>query len=242
MSKFNKLFIGVILIQLVLLSIIILKYSSVLIFGKTYLIKTLPVDPRDIFRWDYVTLRYPISTYSWNISWVEKKYDRLIGSSVYIVPMLSWDREIVWIKELLFKKPQQDHIEWKVSSYNWMVDYKVSFDLSGVNYIQTYQWWDYYRSQFFTWDSVNVLVDTDWKIVSLYDNKFKETYADYSIVSWKILSVDSHYTYTFDFWADKYFVQEHSWKDIEKSINDWEVLASWKVLDGKVVLDDLIVK
>src|SRR3989344_3670842 len=60
MSKKVFLFIG--LFWLAIFAVFIASKESVLRGGQEVLLQTVPVDPRDIFRGDYVTLRYEIST------------------------------------------------------------------------------------------------------------------------------------------------------------------------------------
>lgn len=62
MSKKRKLLFWIIVaLQFIHLSGMIAYKKSILIFGKTILLKTIPVDPRDLFRGEYARLRYPIS-------------------------------------------------------------------------------------------------------------------------------------------------------------------------------------
>lgn len=56
------LFIIVVLLQLVFLLGMIYSKQAVINNGQTVLLKVVPVDPRDIFRGDYVTLSYEISS------------------------------------------------------------------------------------------------------------------------------------------------------------------------------------
>ena len=55
------IFIAVVLLQLVFLLGMIFSKQEVINNGQTVLLKVVPVDPRDIFRGDYVTLSYEIS-------------------------------------------------------------------------------------------------------------------------------------------------------------------------------------
>ena len=60
--KPRMVFIILILLQLLIL-IGLTGYNEVILaFGKTVVLQTVPVDPRDLFRGDYVVLRYEIST------------------------------------------------------------------------------------------------------------------------------------------------------------------------------------
>ena len=57
-------FIIIVLFQILILVGLMGFNEATLAFGKKVVLQTAPVDPRDIFRGDYVTLRYKISTLS----------------------------------------------------------------------------------------------------------------------------------------------------------------------------------
>ncbi|HEY4493651.1 MAG TPA: GDYXXLXY domain-containing protein [Candidatus Paceibacterota bacterium] len=85
MSKKVFLFIG--LFWLAIFAVFIASKESVLRGGQEVLLQTVPVDPRDIFRGDYVTLRYEISTLDqadvviFNRGWNESLG---VGDKVYV--------------------------------------------------------------------------------------------------------------------------------------------------------------
>jgi uncharacterized membrane-anchored protein len=58
----RKRFIAALVLQLAILCYLGCSNLYVLAAGRTVTLKTMPVDPRDIFRGDYVALRYDIST------------------------------------------------------------------------------------------------------------------------------------------------------------------------------------
>lgn len=60
--RLKRLFIAVIVIQVVFLLGIVGYREAILINGRTAVLQTVPVDPRDLFKGEYVTLRYEIST------------------------------------------------------------------------------------------------------------------------------------------------------------------------------------
>ena len=60
--KVKRLFIMVIALQVVLLLSLVGYRESILIMGRTAVLQTVPVDPRDLFRGEYVVLRYDITT------------------------------------------------------------------------------------------------------------------------------------------------------------------------------------
>ena len=58
----KRLFIAVIAVQIVFLLGLVGYRESILSLGRTAVLETVPVDPRDLFRGEYVVLRYEIST------------------------------------------------------------------------------------------------------------------------------------------------------------------------------------
>ncbi|HIA16964.1 MAG TPA: hypothetical protein EYN72_09330, partial [Dehalococcoidia bacterium] len=58
----KRLFIAVIAVQIVFLLGLVGYRESILSLGRTAVLETVPVDPRDLFKGEYVTLRYEIST------------------------------------------------------------------------------------------------------------------------------------------------------------------------------------
>jgi len=55
-------FVGVAALQVLLLTAMVGPKEWTLVAGRTVTLQTVPVDPRDLFRGDYVVLRYRIST------------------------------------------------------------------------------------------------------------------------------------------------------------------------------------
>ena len=64
----------------VILSIIAVKWFTVL-FGQEILLKNEPVDPRDLFRGDYIALRYEISRI--DLNQIPHDSDFSIGDTIY---------------------------------------------------------------------------------------------------------------------------------------------------------------
>ena len=72
-------FLGIVLLQLLILLGFIGVNEATLAFGKSVVLQTVPVDPRDLFRGDFVMLRYKISTLSdipglWRVKEGDKAY------------------------------------------------------------------------------------------------------------------------------------------------------------------------
>ena len=62
MSTGVKIFFGIVLLQVLYLGVTSAIYEQRLTTGTPILLETVPVDPRDLLRGDYVILRYKIST------------------------------------------------------------------------------------------------------------------------------------------------------------------------------------
>jgi uncharacterized membrane-anchored protein len=78
---FKSRFYGLVGFQLCLLLALIFYKQFTLLAGERILLETIPVDPREMFRGDYVALRYPISRLDrW--LWKERSYQK--GESVYV--------------------------------------------------------------------------------------------------------------------------------------------------------------
>jgi len=60
--KLKRLFIAVVVVQVVFLLGIVGYRETILTLGRTVVLQTIPVDPRDLFEGEYVVLRYEIST------------------------------------------------------------------------------------------------------------------------------------------------------------------------------------
>jgi uncharacterized membrane-anchored protein len=78
-SKLKRLFIVVIALQIVFLLGLVGYRETILAVGRTAILQTVPVDPRDLFKGEYVTLRYEISNLgSTQTNQGSKRY-RLLG-------------------------------------------------------------------------------------------------------------------------------------------------------------------
>ena len=79
----NKLFILIGSFWLIIILVFIASKEFTLRTGKEILLKTVPVDPRDLFRGDYVILRYEISRLDSNH--IAADYtDFKIGEKIYV--------------------------------------------------------------------------------------------------------------------------------------------------------------
>ncbi|MDP2653452.1 MAG: GDYXXLXY domain-containing protein [Candidatus Omnitrophota bacterium] len=81
----QRIFIAIGVFWAVMLAGFILSKESVLRSGQEVLLKTVPVDPRDLFRGDYVILRYEISAIDLNsVRSVYESLNDAVGKKVYV--------------------------------------------------------------------------------------------------------------------------------------------------------------
>lgn len=113
----------IITVWLGIIAIFALSSELTLRTGKAVLLKTVPVDPRDLFRGDYVILRYEISQ-------LPEKYDFKSDQKVYVV--LNVDESNIatidyvsekqpknefFIKGIVRKKYRRSRIEYGIESF-----------------------------------------------------------------------------------------------------------------------------
>jgi len=82
-SRRSQIVIAAIVFQFVLLGAMIVKSAIPLITGNTYLVKVVPVDPRDLFRGDYVILGYDFSRLPGNVNGLVER-DSRTGQPIFV--------------------------------------------------------------------------------------------------------------------------------------------------------------
>ena len=105
-NKDKKLQIALIIPIILLLSLLIIPFATNLL-GETIYLQTKPYDPRDLFRGDYVTLRYEIEDVS------KDKIKIPLGEinsldKVYVSLVLNNDRGVYEVKEVTKKPPKNE--------------------------------------------------------------------------------------------------------------------------------------
>lgn len=112
-------FLGIILFQLLILLGLIGFNEATLAFGKSVVLQTRPVDPRDLFRGDYVMLRYEISTIS-RIPGLENVNE---GDKVYVHLDQYGD---VWDA---IEGAKERHPDWDVCISGEVVNHQVQYGI-----------------------------------------------------------------------------------------------------------------
>lgn len=97
----NKFFLTISVPAIMILALISYNYYT-LSFGEEILLKPAPVDPRDLFRGDYVALRYEIST----INLKETPYDSNFSSRETVYAILTKGEKFWHINSISHKKPK----------------------------------------------------------------------------------------------------------------------------------------
>lgn len=129
------LILAVVVAQLLFLLGIVGYKETILRTGKIIVLQTMPVDPRDLFRGDYVTLRYAISTLE--SSKIKGLYSVDEGETVYV--RLGQEGE-VWVAKEGEKEPRPewdvflkgkvtDIIEQRTTDGGSQTDYRIEYGL-----------------------------------------------------------------------------------------------------------------
>ncbi len=103
-------------VQLVILWIIIGKYSYVVVTWTEIIVKTRGYDPRDLFRWEYVSINYDISSYTgsnYQSGLCEGGYGGSRGKQIFVVPSLDEKNYVRWIEKIVSDKIFLE--EWKLA-------------------------------------------------------------------------------------------------------------------------------
>jgi uncharacterized membrane-anchored protein len=133
-GRMRLIFFGVVALQLLFILGLVAYKEVTLRFGTEVVLQTVPVDPRDLFRGDYVVLRYEVSTLeSTKVCCV---YDVEQGDRVFVhlVPSTTAEGEGVWSAIAVAKEVGSD---WDVFLKGRVVDY--SGDTIRVEYgIESY--------------------------------------------------------------------------------------------------------
>lgn len=120
-------FIGIVVFQLLILLGLIGFNEASLAFGKSVVLQTVPVDPRDLFRGDYVVLRYEISTLSdipgaGNVGERDRVYVHLEQrGDVWQATAVSRERREEWdvciSGKVVNVKPRRIEVQYGIESY-----------------------------------------------------------------------------------------------------------------------------
>lgn len=100
----------IIILWLIIISSFVLTQQFTILTGKEVLLKTVPIDPRDLLRGDYVILNYEIAQIP--------NYDFAYNSTVYVSLNIDNDK-IGHIKDISYVKPSSNlYLKGKVGNCN----------------------------------------------------------------------------------------------------------------------------
>ncbi len=140
----NK-FIYVIIFRLILILGFIWYKEYTNIFWKTIYIKTRPVDPRDIFLWDYVNLSYELSSYNCNLVNLDKNLYILLNLDKDNIAYGYWCTNMkptTWL--FILGKQYNNRILFGIEKY----------------FVQEWKWKDMEK---YIWNSlVEIKLDNNW--------------------------------------------------------------------------------
>lgn len=100
-SRISILFVLAIILQVFILLSLVVKKEVDLRYGRKIIVKTVPVDPRSLFRGDYVNLRYEFSQIDLTAVGKSKNYF-YIGETVYVRLAKNQDE---WLVKSISDKP-----------------------------------------------------------------------------------------------------------------------------------------
>jgi uncharacterized membrane-anchored protein len=92
--------------QVIFLAAIIVLRAVPLLTGHTILVRVVPVDPRDLFRGDYVTLSY--------------EFNRLPPGGVEGLPAADWQQQRDWMGKTVYVTlvPEPDGEHWQADKFS----------------------------------------------------------------------------------------------------------------------------
>jgi len=82
-------------------------------------LETMPVDPRDPLRWDFVVLRYEIERDEKIQSFINSNTIAMVGKTIFIA--LKKENDIVVVDSVSLNKPKSWlFIRWKIGEWSWV--------------------------------------------------------------------------------------------------------------------------
>ncbi len=235
----------IILFQIALLFTIIIRYEYVLNTGQEIFMKIRPVDPRDYFRGDYVTLNYDLRTYKLDIN--DTRFTE--WEKVYVEFNSDENNFVESIKNISTEKPETwTYIYSEVQNiYWWKAEYKIShIDKDTWENVEL-SYTGYVYDNIKEWDNITFWYRDDWTIYNIGKiddkNMVNERIIDETYNTWAILYASWYRDMILDFWADRFFVKEGTGHDIEDEFREHrdDSYVSWKIKNWKNVIDYLLV-
>lgn len=246
-------------VQLLILWAQIRRYQSVLWYGTPVLVKTAWVDPRDIFRGDYVQLGYDISSLS------GKDYTWRSESVVYIIPEMN-SGIVVGVASLQPQRPSSGlyfraHVNRASVQQTAVIEYmsgKSKQTLTHAMYDDQFASWDWvsltYRASDSTYPSISRIEfsgnESDWVVLSPGETAVQKrrsspdsTDSDVREYTGRVVSIgDRIVTLNLDYGVDRFFVKEWTGVHLQNRLAGTGSYAGRRVGSaGNIVLEYLLV-
>ncbi len=234
--KKNLIYILAIALQIIILFSIIGKYEYIRATGTLVYIETSGYDPTDLFRWDYVSLRYKLS--------IPPQYNALFAGNqsvaeLYIIPKI--ENSIVTGIQSLSKERPSGWVYFLAKNVWAQSNQKFVIEDSFAHKLYDYQtsWWceeGIYKT------GEKILMSTYSGSIS-YLTKFQSGSLENGMWQWIVKDVGKcQYSIFVDTpETDKYYVQGGKWTDLETKIRAGGMYAKWKIgSNGFIMFEDLV--
>ncbi len=232
-------FILLVLIQVVLLIGIVAYRQHWVDTGEKILLKTAPVDPRDIFRGDYVSLRYDISALDLDELGVKEGFKN--NEKVYVIleknPDNTFSARSVSRTLPMGKKFIQGRVQYEMVSSKWEVELK---DDSGNLHHLSPQWFGNVKKG----DRITFCLDERGNVINFYkeEAEYRPKCRVQSVIGIveeikelksRILSVE--------YGIESYFVEEGKGREVEPGRGTRELRVEVSLRrDGKGIITALL--
>jgi uncharacterized membrane-anchored protein len=232
-------FILLVLLQVVLLLGIVAYRQYWVATGEKILLKTAPVDPRDIFRGDYINLRYEISMLDLGKLGVKERFKE--REKVYVIlernPDGTFDATSASRELPAGKKFIQGRVQYEMPSSKWEVVLKD--DSENLHHLKP-QWFSNVRKG----DRVNFCLDERGQVLNFFkeDAEYKPKCRGQSIQG-TIEEIKETKTRTLhvEYGIESYFVEEGKGREVESGRGARELRVEVSLRkDGKGIITALL--
>jgi len=231
-------FIVLVLLQAVLLIGIIAYRQHWVATGEKILLKTAPVDPRDIFRGDYVSLRYDISALDLDELGLKESFKD--NEKVYVIleknPDTTFSARSVSRTLPMEKKFIQGRVQYEMVSSKWEVELKD--DSENLHYLKP-PWFGNVKKG----DRATFCLDERGNVINLYkdDAEYRPKCRGQSLtgIVEEIKEMKSRIL-NVEYGIESYFVEEGKGREVEsgRGTRDLRVEVSLRK-DGKGIITAL---
>jgi uncharacterized membrane-anchored protein len=232
-------FILLVLLQVVLLIGIVAYRQYWVASGEKILLKTAPVDPRDIFRGDYINLRYEISTLDLNELGVKESFKN--NEKVYVIleknPDTTFSAKSVSRTLPMGGKFIQGRVQYEMPSSKWEVLLKD--DSENLHHLKP-QWFLNFKKG----DRISLCLDERGNVTNFYkdDAEYRPKCRGQSLIGIieEIKEIKSR-TLHVEYGIESYFVEEGKGREVESGRGARELRVEVSLRkDGKGIITALL--